>query len=299
MTIDDCRHFYAEEVRIAAGVNSPARVEAFAQVPREKFMGPPPWQIASPEFAAMAFQGLRVEGYLTTEDPRDLYHNVLVALDADRHLNNGQPSALARWLDALELISGDKVYHLGCGVGYYTAIMAEIVGARGRVAASEVDASLAARARDNLASYPTVSVHAGDGAAFDSGICDAIFINAGVTHPHPLWLARLREGGRLVLPLTSSMAIANVGTGVMAKITRRETGFAAQVVTVVGIYSCTSARDPDMNAALAKAVATKALLKLKSVRTNPHEQDETCLARGASVCLSSSDLTPPASAPAD
>jgi protein-L-isoaspartate(D-aspartate) O-methyltransferase len=177
--------------------------------------------------------------------------------------------------------------------------MAEIVGARGRVAASEVDASLAARARDNLASYPTVSVHAGDGAAFDSGICDAIFINAGVTHPHPLWLARLREGGRLVLPLTSSMAIANVGTGVMAKITRRETGFAAQVVTVVGIYSCTSARDPDMNAALAKAVATKALLKLKSVRTNPHEQDETCLAHGASVCLSSSDLTPPASAPAD
>ena len=223
MTIDDCRHFYAEEVRIAAGVNSPALVEAFAQVPREKFMGPPPWQIASPELASMAFLGLRGEGYLTTEDPRDLYHNVLVALDADRHLNNGQPSALARWLDALELISGDKVYHLGCGVGYYTAIMAEIVGARGRVAASEVDASLAARARDNLASYPTVSVHAGDGAAFDSGICDAIFINAGVTHPHPLWLARLREGGRLVLPLTSSMAIANVGTGVMAKITRRET----------------------------------------------------------------------------
>src|ERR1039457_223822 len=111
MTIEDCRHFYAEEVRIAAGVNSPALTKAFAQVSRDKFMGPPPWQISTPEMVAMAFQGLGGELYLTTEDPRDLYHNVLVALDADRHLNNGQPSALARWIDALELISGDSVYH--------------------------------------------------------------------------------------------------------------------------------------------------------------------------------------------
>ena len=27
-----------------------------------------------------------------------------------------------------------------------------------------------------------------------------MLINAGVTHPHALWLERLREGGRLVLP---------------------------------------------------------------------------------------------------
>ena len=204
MTLDDCRLFYADEIRIAARSGIGCAGCCLPRVPREKFMGPGPWQIASPDMAAMALMGLTGEAYLTTDNPRDLYHNVLVALDPDRHLNNGQPSALARWIDALQLRPGDRVYHLGCGVGYYTAIMAEVVGAGGRVAASEVDAGLAARARENLAVYANVSVHAGDGAAFDPGPCDAIFVNAGVTHPHPLWLERLSQGGRLVLPLTAT-----------------------------------------------------------------------------------------------
>jgi protein-L-isoaspartate O-methyltransferase len=165
-------------------------------------MGPSPWQIASPDMVSMAFMGLAGPAYVTTDNPKDLYHNVLVALDPDRHLNNGQPSALARWIDALALEAGDRVYHLGCAVGYYTAIMAEVVGPDGQVAASEVYPKLAARARDNLSSYTNVSVHMGDGAEFDPGECDAIFINAGVTHPHPLWLELLSHHGRLVLPLS-------------------------------------------------------------------------------------------------
>jgi protein-L-isoaspartate(D-aspartate) O-methyltransferase len=286
---DEWRRFYAEEVRIAANVRSPALIEAFARVPRENFMGPPPWKVASPEMAGMALMGLKGEAYVTTENVRDLYHNVLVAIDAARYLNNGQPSALARWIDVLELKPGDSVYHLGCGVGYYTAIMAEVVGSSGRVAASEVDPTLADRARENLAAYPNVSVYTGDGATFDPGTCDAMLINAGVTHPNPLWLERLGERGRIVLPLTSAMGTANAGTGVVAKVTRRGNGFAAQVATLVGIYSCTSLRDPELNAALAKAMATRALLNLRSIRTDPHEQAETCLAHTAGMCLSSAE----------
>jgi len=49
-------------------------------------------------------------------------------------------------------------------VGYYTAIMAEVVGTNGSVVGSEVQAELAARARENLSAYPNVTVHVGDGA---------------------------------------------------------------------------------------------------------------------------------------
>jgi protein-L-isoaspartate(D-aspartate) O-methyltransferase len=291
MTLDDCRRFYADEVRLAAGLDSPALVAAYARVPREKFMGPAPWKILSPYKAAMSFVTTGGLAYSATENPRDLYHNVLVALDPDRYLNNGQPSALAGWIDALELVPGDRVYHLGCGVGYYTAIMAEVVGSAGRVAASEVDSGLAARAQENLATYPNVSVHVGNGAEFDPGECDAIFINAGVTHPHPLWLKRLSDCGRLVLPLTSALESTKVaGAGIIAKITCRGNGFSACAVTPVAIYSCTSVRDPEMSAALAKALATKALFKLKSVRTDPHQQEETCLAHRPDICLSTADL---------
>ena len=285
MTLDDCRLFYADEVRIGAGVNSSALIAAYARVPREKFMGPAPWQIASPDIIALACMGLTGMAYSTTENPQDLYHNVLVALDPARYLNNGQPSALARWIDALDLAPGERVYHLGCGVGYYTAIMAEVVGIAGRVAASEVDPGLAARARENLAAYPNVSVHAGDGAAFDPGPCDAIFINAGVTHPLPLWLDRLPVRGRIVLPLTVDGSYA----GAFAKITRSENGFPARIVSMVGIYPCTSVRDPEMSAALAKALASKAVLKLKCVRTDHHQEEETCLAHRGDICLSTAE----------
>ena len=63
------------------------------------------------------------------------YHNLLVALDATRSLNNGLPGSLARWIQALDLKTEDRVFHLGCGVGYYTAIMADVVGPDGSVVA--------------------------------------------------------------------------------------------------------------------------------------------------------------------
>src|SRR5207302_2906792 len=106
---------------------------------------------------------------------------VLVAIDAARGLNNGQPGSLAAWLDALELRRGASVLHVGCGVGYYTAIIAETVGPEGCVTGVEVDAGLAERARANLANLPNVSVVCADGGEYDAGAADAVFVNAGAT----------------------------------------------------------------------------------------------------------------------
>ena len=46
VTIEDYRHFYAEEIRYCADVSTEALVEAYARVPRERFLGPGPWQSA-------------------------------------------------------------------------------------------------------------------------------------------------------------------------------------------------------------------------------------------------------------
>ena len=147
------RGFFAEELRHTARVRSPAVVAAFAGVPRERFAGPGPWRILSP---------LLKPDYWTTEDadPTHLYHDVLVAIDETRNLNNGQPSLWAALFDELDLDRGAHVVHIGAGAGYYSAVLAEIVGAEGRVTAVEIDADLAARARANLAS---AGLSAGDG----------------------------------------------------------------------------------------------------------------------------------------
>lgn len=253
--VENYRRFFADEIRFVANLDSPALVEAFARVPREQFIGPGPWLVGSPELRALAAIGIGEAAYVTVDDPRHVYHNVVVALDASADINNGQPSALARWIAALDLKPGARVYHLGCGVGYYTAIIAEVVGTGGYVVASEVNSNLAARAKENLSAYPNVEVHSADGAEMDPGECDAMLINAGVTHVHSLWLDRLREDGRLVLPITRATS-PTLGAGLMIKVVRRRGAFSATGITPVGIYSCTGMRNAELEPIIRKALAT-------------------------------------------
>jgi protein-L-isoaspartate(D-aspartate) O-methyltransferase len=285
MTIEDCREFYAQEVKFAASLTTPGLVEAFANVPREKFLGKGPWQIASAEGRAMSVAGLGQLSYVTVEDPRDVYHNVVISLDRAKDINNGQLGSLGRWIDALALKPGERAYHLGCGVGYYTAIIAEVVGPSGSVVGLELQPELAARAKENLAVYANVTVETGDGAAFDPGECDAMLVNCGVTHPQTRWLDRLREGGRLILPFTMAVN-PNIGQGVMTKIMRRNGKCATEVVTPVAIYSGRSLRDATLEPQLLKGLTTGGLLKLKSVRRDAHEVGETCVVHRPEVCLS-------------
>jgi protein-L-isoaspartate(D-aspartate) O-methyltransferase len=148
--LERSRQYYAEELRAVTNLQSEALVRAFAKVPREHFLGPGPWQVGAP-------------AYWTTKDadPRRLYHNIVVAIDPSRYLNNGQPSFLAFLIDQLELKPGDSVVHVGCGTGYYTAIMADVVGFQGHVTAMEIDPGLAARAHSNLRCLPHVEVFGG------------------------------------------------------------------------------------------------------------------------------------------
>ena len=115
------RHWFAEELRHVARLRSPAVVRAFATVPREHFAGQGPWRLLSPWY---------LRDYWTTEDadPRHLYHDVLIAIDEARRLNNGQPSLWAFLYDQLDLSAGEHVVHVGIGAGYYSAILADIVG---------------------------------------------------------------------------------------------------------------------------------------------------------------------------
>jgi protein-L-isoaspartate(D-aspartate) O-methyltransferase len=170
--IEEARHRYAEELRFTARLGSRAVVDAFATVPRERFFRPGPWRLLSP---------MALGEYWTTEDgdPRHLYHDVLIAIDEQRRLNNGQPSLWARMYEDLDLSNGAHVVHVGAGTGYYSAILAEIVGRAGRVTAIEIDAALAARARESLAAWPQATVAAADGFTFcPDQPADAIVVNA-------------------------------------------------------------------------------------------------------------------------
>lgn len=275
-SLEQCRRSYAEHVQQQARVPAGPLIEAFAKVRRERFVGAPPWHVTDGAGA----------GFRITEDPCDLYRDVLVVLKSEQGLNNGQPSALAHWIDALRLQPGERVFHVGCGTGYYTAILAEIVGPNGSVVAVEVEADLALQAAANLRDYPQVAVHHADGAAFDPGACDGILINAGVTHPSRAWLSELKPAGRMILPLTVPDSSDSGGSGVMLKVTRHEKGFPAEIVSRVGIYSSPSVRDPSAESQLFQALESGRIANVGSVRIDSHERERSCLVHTAEVCLS-------------
>jgi len=276
MTLADARRAFAERVAAVAELSSVALIDAFARVAREDFLGPGPWQLGDPLD--------RTRSYHATQDadPRHVYHDVLVALDPARELNNGVPSALARWIEAAAIQPGDRVLHVGCGVGYYTAIIAELVGGAGQVTAYEIDRGLAARAQAALAAWPQVEVHADDGGAA-RGSFDVIFVNAGVTVPHPAWLDALRPGGRVVVPLTIHAPTLSGGVGVMVCITRAPGGWRARVVSPVGMYDCAGARDPAHEAELRPLL--RAGSAMRALERAPHERGAACLAHLPGFCL--------------
>ena len=228
--LESTRRQYAETIRDLLWQRHHLRlsdtlVSAFAGIPREDFLGPPPWLIRGMPAATM-WQRLasRIAPHRhhshdwTTRDPNHLYRDVAVAIDPSRGLNNGQPSGVATWLHLLELQRGNRVLHVGCGLGYYTAVIAATV-APGEVIGVELDAALASQAGTNLAAVDHVTIVAADGAQYDSGPVDTILVNAGVTHPQALWLDRLCLGGRMLLPLTNEE-----GMGLMLKVTREPSG---------------------------------------------------------------------------
>jgi protein-L-isoaspartate(D-aspartate) O-methyltransferase len=209
-----------------------------------------------------------------------------VAIDPSRLLNNGHPSFLASLIDRLEVKPGDHVVHVGCGTGYYTAIMAEVVGREGHVTAIEVDSELASRARDNLNDFPNVEVIEGDGGEIDAGPADAILINAGATHPRPVWLDSLRIGGRLLVPLTVTEETDDGGEGHVLKVTRQPGGLTACFISGVGIFSCVGGRDAELNQRLKEAFERDDWKSIQSLRRDKHDPTDRCWLHAENFCLS-------------
>ena len=277
------RAAYAKQILAAARIMDNARLEAaLSATRREDFLGPGPWWI------------LRwFRDYVTTPDadPVYLYTDDLVGILPERHLNNGQPSLHAHLIHQASPAAGEHVVHIGTGSGYYTAILAHLVGPSGRVTGIEYEPELAARAKTNFAAYPNVNIIEGDGALVSFDEADVIYVNAGCTRPAESWLDRLAEGGRLILPMTSDQGFGAkslermASAGAVFRIERRGKDYLAYWISPVAIFPCAGSRDEASERVLAEAFAKGGWQKVTRLYRDQEIPEQRRWVSGPRWCL--------------
>ena len=160
---------------VSSEIRDPRVIEAFARIAREDFVP----------------KGSEAEAYL--DRPVLLPH----------HQTTSQPSLIARMVEAAEPGPDHRVLEVGTGFGFQTAVLAALVK---EVVSVERYPRLAESARTNLerAAIHNVEVHVGDGWEGwpEKAPYDAIVVSAAAEHLPEALVDQLRDGGRLVVPLT-------------------------------------------------------------------------------------------------
>jgi protein-L-isoaspartate(D-aspartate) O-methyltransferase len=279
--LEDARRKFAESLGVRLALSAPV-IEAFASVPRERFLPPGPW---------LLLEG--TEGYASTPDadPARVYRDAAVGIDPSRLLNNSQPSLLARLLEELHIASGERVVHLGCATGYTTALLATLVGPDGAVKGVEIDPRILRHARRALRRIRQAAVVQGDAVEFDPGPADVILVDGGVTHAQPQWLDRLLPGGRLSLALTAVRPPSRMSRllrndlGRLLVVTREGDGFSARFGEGIGISSLYGAKDAERQRDLEEAFRRGGHRAVRSLRRDAHESQADCWFHSDGFCL--------------
>lgn len=117
-----------------------------------------------------------------------------------------QPYVVALMTEALRLKPADRVLEIGTGSGYQAAVLSVIVK---QVYSIEIRKSLADMAAKRLRDlgYTNVRVKYGDGYPGweEFAPFDAIIITAAANHIPPPLIKQLKIGGRLIIPLGSTV----------------------------------------------------------------------------------------------
>ena len=167
---------------ISSGVVKDKRViEAFKKVPREKF--------------------------IKKEHLDEAYGDYPLAIGEGQTIS--QPTTVMIMTQALELKEGDKVLEVGTGSGYQAAIIANIVGKKGKVISTEIAYDLAEFAKNNIKKLNIKNIkiikHDGSKGYEKEAPYDKMIITAACPRiPKPL-TSQLKENGIIVAPVGSML----------------------------------------------------------------------------------------------
>jgi protein-L-isoaspartate(D-aspartate) O-methyltransferase len=188
---------YVEALEKKGAIKSEAVRRAFEKVPRHKFLR---------EF------WIHVDDAFQKHDAGEekvVYSDqaLITKLDGKTPSSStSQPALVAQMLELLELKPGMKVLEIGTGTGYNAALMAEIVGSKGKVVSIDIQPDVAAQAKNPLSEYSVkvICADGADGSAKD-GPFDRIVATIGCPDISWHWLEQLSAKGVILVPLQHAL----------------------------------------------------------------------------------------------
>jgi protein-L-isoaspartate(D-aspartate) O-methyltransferase len=157
-----------------------------------------------------AFTRVRREDFLPPEQRGFAGHDT--ALQIGHGQTNSQPRTVRAMLDLLDLSEGQRVLDVGCGSGWSTALLADLVGSDGEVVGVEIVPELVAWGRRNLEAYGMD--WAGIEQAIDGVLgfperapYDRVLVSAEATRVPESLVAQLGVGGVMVVPVAGQMTV--------------------------------------------------------------------------------------------
>ena len=150
-----------------------------------------------------AFSEVKREDFVPNGVKEKAYEDIPLPILRGKTIS--QPTTVMMMTHALELRENEKVFEVGTGSGYQAAIIAKIVGTKGKVITTEVIPELVNFAKENLAKagINNVEVYEDDGSKGmkEKAPFDRIIITAACKEfPKPL-LEQLKPEGIIVGPV--------------------------------------------------------------------------------------------------
>ncbi len=164
-----------------------------------------------------AFKNIDRKNFVPREHRDEAYGNYPLPIGSGQTIS--QPLTVAFMFELLRPLPGEKILDVGSGSGWTTALLAQIVGAKGRIVSVERIPELCKFGEDNVRKYNfiakgIVKFFCGDGSkGIPSELLpragfDKVLAGATAAGEVPVaWKEQLKIGGRIVAPVGQSIVV--------------------------------------------------------------------------------------------
>jgi protein-L-isoaspartate(D-aspartate) O-methyltransferase len=147
------------------------------------------------------------------EDMKDL-SEIDEAMPIGFYQTISQPSVVAFMLEELQPELGDKILDVGSGSGWTSALLAEIVGSKGKVISLELVPELREFGEKNVSKYNFIKKGISEFICADGSKgyskeapYDKILASAAANKIPDFWKEQIKINGRIVAPINNSIVV--------------------------------------------------------------------------------------------